>query len=248
MAKTDYEKKLQEAIQHARQEPDIPKARIAELYEVNACTLRRRLAGKSTDYASAARDRQLFTTGEEKAIADYAIVMADAGFPLNHTLLREIAQFMVNERGIVQKGQRATFSLTGTTIPSTATSDLESSSLHIIGAHWVDRFLQRQPGLKKIYIRYQDRARATASNDVDLLNDFLRKLGNLIRRFKITADNLWNCDEKGITVGKNNNRTMAIVRAGGRSTAITEGSREFCSILETINAAGKVSYSQYYYI
>ena len=39
---------------------------------------------------------------------------------------------------------------------------------------------------------------------------------------------------------------MAIVRAGGRSTAMTEGSRKFCSVLETINAAGKVSYQLYH--
>ena len=39
-------------------------------------------------------------------------------------------------------------------------------------------------------------------------------------------------------MGRNTTHTMAIVRAGGRSTAMTEGSREFCSILETVSAAG----------
>jgi len=33
---------------------------------------------------------------------------------------------------------------------------------------------------------------------------------------------------------------MAIVRVKGRSTAMTEGSREFCSVLESINAEGMV--------
>ena len=40
----------------------------------------------------------------------------------------------------------------------------------------------------------------------------------------------------GITIGRNTTRTMAIVRAGGRATAITEGSRKFCSVLETVSA------------
>ena len=53
-------------------------------------------------------------------------------------------------------------------------------------------------------------------------------------------DNLWNCDEKGITMGRNSIRTIAIVRAGTRSTPMTEGSHEFCSVLETISAAGVV--------
>ena len=41
-------------------------------------------------------------------------------------------------------------------------------------------------------------------------------------------------------MGRNTTRTMAIVRAGGRSIAMTEGSREFCSILETVSATGVV--------
>lgn len=101
MGRIDYEKKLQTAIKHARREPDIPTARLAALYEVNVRTLGRQLAGTSTDYATAARDRQLFDVGEEKAIAEHAGVMADAGFPLNHELVRGIAQYIVNERQMV---------------------------------------------------------------------------------------------------------------------------------------------------
>ena len=41
-------------------------------------------------------------------------------------------------------------------------------------------------------------------------------------------------------MGRNSTRTLAIVRAGGKSTTMTEGSREFCSILETVSAAGVV--------
>lgn len=41
-------------------------------------------------------------------------------------------------------------------------------------------------------------------------------------------------------MGKNTTRTMAIVRAGSPATAMTEGSREFCSILETVSATGAV--------
>lgn len=41
-------------------------------------------------------------------------------------------------------------------------------------------------------------------------------------------------------MGKNSVRTMAIVRTASNATAMTEGSREFCSILETISASGVV--------
>ena len=41
-------------------------------------------------------------------------------------------------------------------------------------------------------------------------------------------------------MGHNSTRTLAIVRAGGKSTAMTEGSREFGSVLETVSATGVV--------
>ena len=41
-------------------------------------------------------------------------------------------------------------------------------------------------------------------------------------------------------MGRNSTRTLAIVRAGGKSTAMTEGSLEFCSVLETVSATGVV--------
>ena len=96
LGKTDYENKLQRAIRHARREPELKVARIAALYEVNATTLRWRIAGKTRDYATAAREKQLFTVWEEKAIAEHIGSMADCGFPLTHKLLRQIAKDMVN--------------------------------------------------------------------------------------------------------------------------------------------------------
>ena len=37
-------------------------------------------------------------------------------------------------------------------------------------------------------------------------------------------------------MGRNSRRIMAIVRVGRKSTGMTEGSREFCSVLETVSA------------
>ena len=182
MGKTEYESNFQKAIKHARREPDVKVARIAVLYGVIALTLRRRLAGDTQDYATAFKDRQLFTPGEEKAIAEHIGTMADCGFPLNHALLRQIAQDMVNMRDILQKGK---------------SDSTESSSSHVVGAKWVDRFLERNSRFKKTYVKYQERARAAVSNDIELQRDFVRKLANLVRRKSITSDNIWNCDEKG---------------------------------------------------
>ena len=66
-----------------------------------------------------------------------------------------------------------------------------------MGVNWVNRFLDRNPAFKKTYVRYQERARVAASNDEELQVNFLRKLANLVRRKKLSPENIWNCDEKG---------------------------------------------------
>jgi len=41
-------------------------------------------------------------------------------------------------------------------------------------------------------------------------------------------------------MGENSRRVMAIVLVGSRGIAMTEGSREFCSVLETVSATGVI--------
>jgi len=53
----------------------------------------------STSAGKAAhQNEQLFSTGEENAIAEYTGIMADAGFPLSPNFLWQIAQGSINER------------------------------------------------------------------------------------------------------------------------------------------------------
>ena len=164
------EKQLREAVKYALESPDVPTIRIAELYGVDRSTLRRRVLGTHQDSSIAHRKEQLLSPGEEKAVAEYIGIMADVGFPLNHQLLRQIVQDIVNSR----QGD------------------------HIVGIIWVNRFLKRNPEFKKSFVRFQERARTAASNDEELQDNFLRKLYNLIRRKKISGENIWNCDEKGM--------------------------------------------------
>lgn len=225
------EKQLRDAVKYALEAPDVPTLRIAELFGVDRTTLRRRVLGTHQDRASAHRNQQLLTVGEERAIGDYIGMMADVGFPLNHDLLRQIVQDIINSR--------------------------RKDNSHVVGLNWVTRFLNRNPEFNKKYVRYQERARVAVSNDIELQDGFLRKLSNFTRRKDIKAENIWNCDEKGrdliflpyianlilvlgIIMGKNTTRVMAIVRTGGPATAIMEGSREFASVLETVSASGVV--------
>ena len=43
---------------------------------------------------------------------------------------------------------------------------------------------------------------------------FYSKLKSMIRQYNIQPENLWNCDERGITIGAVRGKHKAIVRAG----------------------------------
>lgn len=103
------------------------------------------------------------------------------------------------------------------------------------------RFLTQHPTLSKRYIIYQKRVCKAAAVDIEIQHEFYQDLSNLAERKLVTPDNIWNCNEKGITMGRGGHHEKAIVYAGTRTTmALTESSREFVSILETISTAGRV--------
>ena len=136
---------LQKAIRHVRKDPIIPRRRIASHHGVNVTTLNRRIAGTQLSHSAAHRDEQLFSPGEERAIADHCGVMADLGFPISHDLLRKLAQDMLNSRNQPPKMQ-------GGILVNQFSSLRDKSKVHTIGMHWVDRFLARNAEWKKRYI------------------------------------------------------------------------------------------------
>lgn len=198
------EEQLQNAMKHARREPTASLPGIAALYQVNITTLRRRVAGKQVSNSVAKRNKQLFSPGEEKAIAEHCGVMADLGFPVTKDVLQRIAQDMLNSRNQPSKGKgdlkvssNSSLASSSSSLPSGKAQIVTdrranqirrqgaSSDIHVVGAHWVDRFLKRNSKFKKQYVRYQERARKAAENDEESQAHFLRLLGNLTRRLNI---------------------------------------------------------------
>jgi len=60
--------------------------------------------GKHQYSRAAHLESQLFSTGEENAIAEYAGIMADTEFPLSPNLLWQIAHGIINMREMPQGG------------------------------------------------------------------------------------------------------------------------------------------------
>src|ERR1700753_3518822 len=103
-ASEDKEQQIQLAVAYARKHPTTPTTQIATLFNVSYHTLRRRILGLTTSRAEAHRDEQLFSPGDEQAIARHVGMMADCGFPLSHDMLARIAQDIVNTRKMPKVG------------------------------------------------------------------------------------------------------------------------------------------------
>jgi hypothetical protein len=210
---------LRKAIDYARKHPNEAIAEIARTYKVNRRTLGRRVTGETKPRNEAHQDEQLFSVGEEKEIEQWCKDMDEVGFPINHDYLREMAQAILKRR----------------------------NSMHQVGVTWPRNFLKRHPDLQVKITHYQEQSRQYSAANEAIQRLFYRLLGNCIRKWNITPDRLWNCDEKGITMGRATGKEKCIVRANNkRPTIATNASREFTSVLETINAVKRVD--KYHYI
>lgn len=207
------EKQLTRAIDYARKHPKESKAKIAQTYGVNVITLRCRCKGSQITRSKAHREQQLLTSGVEDAIVDWCGRMADMGFPVIVRMLLSMAVAILHAR----------------------------NNKLIPGTNWPSRFFARHPAINLKYVQYLEKVRAKVSATVEELESWYCKLQHLMRQYKIHLANLWNCDEKGIIMDLAVGRQKAIVRANTRQkVAITDGNREFCSVLETVNAIGEV--------
>lgn len=207
--------KLLDAIAHAKKFPNEKVAVVARRFGVVRSTLDRRLKGITQPRKSAHEGDQTFTSGEEKAILEWCLEMDEAGFPVNRQMLREMAQEILRKHG----------------------------SEHVVGQHWPDRFIERHSTLQLNFVKYQEKSRRKAEANIDIQRSFYRILAITIRKYKITPNNLWNCDKKGITIGRITGKEKVITRAGNRQTQRTitsDASREFVTTLECCNALGEI--------
>lgn len=207
--------RLQSAINYARKHPEETFSAISRRFEVDRTTLRRRVQGTQQARDIAHQHQQLFSPGEELSIVEWCEEMDRVGFPVTHDLITQMAQSILNKR--------------------------PEHEHHTLGDRWSHRFLARNPQLESKFAYYQEKSRQYSSSNEIAQIAFYRLLRNTMRRLEIKECHVWNCDEKGIIMGKLSGKEKVIVRAGTkRPTLLTDASREFVSTLETINITEEV--------
>lgn len=144
--KDERESHIKMAIEHYQNSMDPSLRQSAEKFSIPYSTLRDRLQG-AKNRRDSHRRQQLLTEHEEKSIVKWCERMDDWGFPLKLSLVKEMAAYLIKKR----------------------------HNGHILGVHWLGRFLDRNSELASRFTARLERQRAYADNPV-LLKDYFDKV------------------------------------------------------------------------
>lgn len=121
--------------------------------------------------------------------------------------------------------------------PGTVTGYAEIITGNKLGSSWCRRFRARHPDLKAVWTTSLERCRAGALNEtrVGLFYDIIQ---DLIERFSLSPENIYNMDEKGCQMGISGRARVLVDRDQRDVYQVQEGDRELVTIVECIAADG----------
>jgi len=145
----------------------------------------------------------------EKALQDWCKQLDDWGFPPWMDLLLAIAKVLAQQWA----------------------DEEEDPTLAGLGKRWVGNFLKCHPELTAKYGTLLDRQQAYASY-LPTLQDYFRKLKQLVCKYKFKTENIFNIDEKGFIISRSS-RAKVVCRAGHQPPrVIQDGTQEMLTVVE----------------
>ena len=148
--------------------------------------------GRTQNRKSAHAVQQIIEPHEEKEIVAKILEWDERGAPPKHHIVKEMASTVIQGRGT----------------PSTTTP----------GKNWVTRFVKRQEEISTKVGHPMDRDRLLAMDERKITEHF-NKLRDTISRNKIQADDIWNNDETGWSMGAGSHHRELVVASSERKGA-----------------------------
>jgi hypothetical protein len=107
-----------------------------------------------------------------------------------------------------------------------------------VGKRWAHNFVRRHHDLKTRFFRKYDYQRAKCE-DPTVIRDWFRLVANVIAKYGIRSDDIYNFDETGFLMGM---IASGMVVTGserrGRPKSVQPGNREWITVIQAINAEG----------
>jgi hypothetical protein len=212
---SEVERKIQQAVDEMRALKSTPVITdFARKYDVPYYRLHARFNGILAKSDLIPGNRR-FSDIEEKALCQYLDRLDKLGLPVQRDLLRGAADYI----------------LLANWTP-TSTDEKQPS----VGRHWVSRFLQRHPKytLKRQKVLDLERKRAESYKN---LENWFQMLQDVITRFGINSDDIWNFDERGFRIGVG--RDQLVITKQQRPLYLGHPmNRESATAIEAISAGG----------
>lgn len=208
------EASVQSALRHLEQFPGAKVAAIARLYGVKRSLLRSRIAGHKTRQGRAPTYTRL-TDAEEQAICRYIDRLDAVNLAVHHAFVSDAANAILKARA--PKNQQAN--------PPT------------VGIHWTTRFLRRYGYTTAVQRALE--ADRQASESLQSVEEYFRKLWVVLQERGIEAKNLYNMDETGFRIGVGKDQ-LVITRRKRRQYLAMPENRESATSIECISADGTV--------
>jgi len=210
--KTDLEDRLQAAMATKNEDPGLSIPYLAERFGVSNTTLQKGLKNQTTPRKIAHKSEQLLSHPEEKVIVQRIEDYDDGGIPLRRRHVMQMVYEILKAKGRMTE----------------------------IGKGWVDRFVQRHPGIIQTKVgKSLDKQRALAT-DISILKEHLERFYLLKSRYHVLPQNVWNTDEKGFAMGLGVGGTGLCRTGRGDPKIMQDGKRDWATVIEAIAGDGKV--------
>src|SRR5450432_3193535 len=188
----------------------------ARSYDIPKSTLCDRIRERPTRRDARPTNCKL-TTIEELTLVQWILSMDQRGLAPRPESVRQMANLLIAKRS-----------------DSNPNSDPKS----LVGERWVYNFVQRHQALRTRYNRKYDYQRAKCE-DPQVIRDWFRLVKNIIAKYGIEEQDIYNFDETGFQMGViSTAKVVTGAERSNRPVAIQPGNREWVTAIDCISTAG----------
>jgi hypothetical protein len=180
----------------------------AKIYNIPRTTLRRRLHGTQERSQTRANGHKL-SQFEEESLVKWILDLDKRGLPPRPTLVREMANYLLSQRGNQQ-----------------------------VGENWVYNLVQRRSELKSRYSRRYNYERAKCE-DPKIIQEYFDSVQEAMLEYGILPEDIYNFDETGFAMGLcATAKVITGSDRYSRPYLLQPGNREWVTAIEAVNSTG----------
>ncbi|EED24169.1 conserved hypothetical protein [Talaromyces stipitatus ATCC 10500] len=180
----------------------------AEIYNISRSTLQNRINGMPYRAEKRANNHKL-TQSEEDSLVKWVLDLDRRGLPPRHSLVREMANYMLLQRGNQQ-----------------------------VGENWVTKLTKRRPEIDSKFSRRYNYERAKCE-DPKIIREHFDRVRAAILEYGILPEDIYNFDETGFAMGLcSSAKVITGSDRYARPKLLQPGNREWVTAIEATNSTG----------